>query len=95
MSNRKLTKYPVIAEDGTEYRVTIVEDRGDTSVLIYATWRGITWPWSIFAVKVTRYMYHSYEDIVRAVFRERDRRRKVAEEESAAIDAFQAWDGRL
>lgn len=105
MSNRKLTKFPVTAADGTEYRVTINEhnDRYRNSFVRVKFYL----PRKRFGFKkVTSYdmsagfTYNpdapNYVAIAREVFRVYLREEvSVAQRKSAAIDAFQAWDGRL
>lgn len=106
MSNRKLTKFPVIAADGTEYRVSIkerVDEDGDpwAVAVLYARsrWRRFT------AVARGEYLdghsvYDSeYPDYIRIARRivayYHDTKLPRIKRKSAAIDAFQAWDGRL
>lgn len=120
MSNRKLTKFPVIAEDGTEYRVTIKNDDdyigyiGTPTVvcrlyiprkrfgyrLLYCT-RYYAESGSVYNaddpdyVAITRQVYSDWlDDIDRNLDREFEDMAQ-AQRKSAAIDAFQAWDGRL
>lgn len=105
MSNRKLTKFPVIAEDGTEYRVTLKEMRdrdGDQiiRVKIYLPRKrfGFKKVDSYDMLERGRYDRRNpdYVAIARYVFEEFSRSElSVAQRKSAAIDAFQAWDGRL
>jgi hypothetical protein len=107
MSNRKLTKFPVIAEDGTKYRVTIwelplLDENGDEVVRVK-----LYLPRKRFGFKrVAAYdaaaggVYDpespDYIAIARAVFEAYERNKLApAKRKSAAINAFQAWDGRL
>ncbi len=104
MSNRKLTKFPVISGDGTKYRVTIDERireygedyvacrlysqskrwwRGDQFLLLecYANGGGVYDLSRPDYVEITKKFLSDWE--------------AQAQRKSAAIDAFQAWDGRL
>lgn len=117
MSNRKLTKFPVIAEDGTEYLVTIDEEPGDWTpdyvrcrLYIPRKWfgyrrvfgtcyvdtrGGIYEKGNLDYIAIARQVYADWLaeiDVKIAVNREA---KAQAQRKSAAIDAFQAWDGRL
>lgn len=105
MSNRKLTKFPVIADDGTEYLVTIKERKdhggfpfvrvkfylprkrfGFKKVTSYDMSAGFTYtpdaP-NYVAIACEVFRVYTHDEL------------SVAQRKSAAIDAFQAWDGRL
>jgi len=105
MSNRKLTKFPVIAEDGTEYRVTLKEMRDwDGAQIIRVKFYlsrkrfGFKKIASYDMSDGWTYLRNSpnYIAIARQVFAEFQRNElAVTQRKSTAIDAFQAWDGRL
>lgn len=101
MSNRKLTKFPVIAEDGTEYRVTITEHayfrKRWAEVCFYLPRKYIGWR-KVAECEVSSAWaydpdYPDYADTARKAFVICDA--SSHKRKSAAIDAFQAWDGRL
>lgn len=120
MSNRKLTKFPVIAEDGTELRVTIREDAdyigyiGFLSVVcrlyiphkrfgyrrLYST-RYVDERGSVYSesnpdyVAIARQVYEDYRAELREHRAAELETEAQAKRKSAAVDAFQAWDGRL
>lgn len=117
MSNRKLTKFPVIAEDGTEYRVTLKEDEeylGGPAVIsrlyiprkrfgyrkLYETvYRPVRD--EVYRVDnpdyvaIARQVYADWLDYIDRKLAREFEDTTVAQRKSAAIDAFQAWDGRL
>lgn len=117
MSNRKLTKFPVIAADGTEYRVTIDEWPGDLTpdyvrcrLYVPRKWFGYRRVFGTCYVDTRGGIYEKgspdFIAIARRVYTDWlaeidaevavDREAKAqAKRKSAAIDAFQAWDGRL
>lgn len=111
-----LRKFPVIAPDGTEYRVEILEAYdslfgkfADVSIYTRAKWR----KFKHLYTKTLRQMHGNYDpaepDYVRmvseafAAYSEYVRGRALAEEvaksvaarKQAAIDRFNAWDGRI
>ncbi|MEI2280756.1 hypothetical protein [Paenibacillus polysaccharolyticus] len=117
MSNRKLTKFPVIAENGTEFRVTLKEDEdyvGGPALIgrIYIPRKRFGYRKLYETVyrpgrdEIYRFGNPDYIAIARQVYSDWiddiDRRLAVelgemaqAQRKSAAIDAFQAWDGHL
>ncbi|WP_339306810.1 hypothetical protein [Paenibacillus sp. FSL R5-0519] len=120
MSNRKLTKFPVIAEDGTGLRVTIKEDEdyigyiGFSSVVcrlyiprkrfgyrrLYST-RYVDERGSVYNesnpdyIAIARQVYEDYRTELHDHRVAALESSAQAQRKSAAIDAFQAWDGRL
>lgn len=105
MPNRKLTKFPVITEDGTEYRVTIKE-RKDHGGFPFVRVKFYIQRKHLGFKKIASYDMRdgwtylrnspNYIAIARQVFAEFQRNELApAKRKSAAIDAFQAWDGRL
>jgi len=116
MSNRKLTKFPVIAEDGTEYRVSISEKHDEwdgrhaicrlyvrrkrfgfrkLATYIYRHSRGTYNAYNPDFIELARVFYEDYRDNTLEKRLAELERRSQAQRKSAAIDAFQAWDGRL
>ncbi|MCM3205679.1 hypothetical protein [Paenibacillus illinoisensis] len=105
MSNRKLTKFPVIAADGTEYRVTLKEmsdSDGDRIIRVkfYLPRKRFGFKKVASYDMVAGWTYDpsspDYIAIARQVFKDFSRSElAVAQRKSTAIDAFQAWDGRL
>ncbi|MCG7383334.1 hypothetical protein MH144_11815 [Paenibacillus sp. ACRRY] len=105
MSNRKLTKFPVIAADGTQYRVTIKrgEDVDGKYVFVRLFVRrkifgfaGVAHGKFYDGYGVYKADYPDYISIARKVCGDfTDDILPRIQRKSAAIDAFQAWDGRL
>jgi hypothetical protein len=104
MSNRKLTKFPVIAEDGTRYRVMIkrCEDGGKhVFVRLFVRRRLFGFASVAYGKFYDGYGVYDadnpdYISISRRVCGDytNDILPRI-ERKSAAIDAFRAWDGRL
>lgn len=116
-NNRKLTKFPIIAENGSEFRVTLKEDEdyvGGPALIgrIYIPRKRFGYRKLYETVyrpgrdEIYRSDNPDYIAIARQVYSDWlddiDRRLELefegmaqAKRKSAAIDAFQAWDGRL
>lgn len=105
MSNRKLTKFPVIAEDGTKYRVMIERGEGGDGKYVFVR---LFVRRKIFGFAEVAYgtfydecgVYDAnnpdYISIARRICGDfTDDILPRIQRKSAAIDAFQAWDGRL
>ncbi|WP_340028928.1 hypothetical protein MHB71_04755 [Paenibacillus sp. FSL H7-0940] len=116
MSNRKLTKFPVIAEDGTEYRVKINEWPGDWAPdyvvcrlyvprkwfgyrrvfgLHYSTGDGVYDAINPDFIAIARRVYADWLSAIDVKLANNRAAVAQAQRKSAAIDAFQSWDGRL
>lgn len=114
--SRKLTKFPVIAEDGTEYRVKISEWPGDWGpdyvncrLYVPRKWIGYRRVFGVYYedgrgvyeednpdyVAIARQVYADWLIAVDGKIADDHEARAVAQRKSAAINAFQAWDGRL
>ncbi|WP_419884880.1 hypothetical protein [Paenibacillus sp. B-A-8] len=115
MSDVLITKFPVTAPDGTEFRVKIedVYDGGDIRVLLHVKrkrfgFRKITGYWYDrrkldditeegvvdYVALVQRFMSEYYAGLAYGAARDQLRIDKDARKQ-AAVERFNAWDGRI
>jgi len=116
MADVAITKFPVVAQDGTEYRVKIEEWRDSligpcVTARLYV--RRKRWGFrNVYAL--TLYSYHqqydpddldyvalareliaNYYDSIAAKARWNTQKAEASARKQAAVDRFNAWDGRI